>query len=552
MVKFFGLEQRVGRVGFWILPLAIFAWWVRYYPPGVSLLIFDDDARQHVYWTAKFQDPELFRDDLLTSFISSPSIDPPGYQWLYMLGTKFLDPLPLSQLLTLFLLLVSLMALNLILRELVPEGSGRPFALVLFLFYSLYDSSGGFPRSFAFPSLLWFLYFQLKGNSRAQAVVILLEALFYPPILMNTMAIAGLHLIQRIRKEPLRASIFKHIATIGAGAGLAFAFLIWVYWISDSSLLGSQITPQEAREMPEFKDGGRSEFFQDDLLGFLLFGRSGIGVVRILGFLIILLFMVALGGWQSLRVPRVAVDLICTSLLLFALAHMVLFKLHLPSRYTIYTLPLALILIIGATTGPFWQALRGRKQMGLLMRSGLSEHKGVRWALLFVAMGLYGYIQGHFIVMRDSQVVTVDPVEMRLLAFLRALPKDTLIAGHPWDVNNVPLVSKRKVLVNHELSLPYHTGYYQKIRERLFDVFKAYYSNSWSDVEALVEKYGVNVLVINKDRFSDDFLQRRIYFEPFDSFVREFIKGRVGFVLRYPPRDKICFENERYIVLCMR
>jgi hypothetical protein len=83
---------------------ALLTWWLRYHPLGFEGLVFDEDARQHVYWTARFQDPALFPNDLITDFASSTKIAPWGYQLIYRLGTHFMAPLPFSQLLSLGLL----------------------------------------------------------------------------------------------------------------------------------------------------------------------------------------------------------------------------------------------------------------------------------------------------------------------------------------------------------------------------------------------------------------------------------------------------------------
>ena len=179
----------------------MFAWWIRYYPPAAGLLIFDDDARQHVYWTARFQDPALFPDDLLTAFISSLRFDPIGYQLVYRLGTHVMDALRFSQVLTLVLLLGSLWLLDELATGIIANSAGRLFCAGLFLFFSLYRTSGGFPRSFAFPLLLSFLVLLQRGSFRAAMVTILPQAILYPPILMNALVLAGWHWLASIAKR---------------------------------------------------------------------------------------------------------------------------------------------------------------------------------------------------------------------------------------------------------------------------------------------------------------------------------------------------------------
>lgn len=536
---------------YFVMLLCVFSWWVRYHPPGTDLLVFDDDARQHVYWTAKFQDPELFLGDLLTEFISSPRMDPLGYQLIYKLGTVLLDPLPLSQLLSLLLLLLSLWFLELWGRSITPHSSGRVFLQMLFLFFSLYDSSGGFPRGFAFPLLIGFMVLLQRGAAAWGGLVLVLEALLYPPVLLNTMAMAGVWFLNRLRTEKQAGKLFKKDLFLAAGCMVSLGVLVLLYGFTQVDLFGPQVTPQEAREMPEFWEGGRSEFFRENTLKFLLIGRSGIGAEYLSGFAIILAGMVLLGGVKTLRVPASALHLGWTSLLLFGTAHILLFKLHLPSRYTIYTLPLAFMLIIGASTGPFleatenlWTRLKATKPL-----SG-SRSRCRRVALLALIMAAYAWAQGHLILKVDTQMAVVDRSQREMLEFLGKLPKDALVAAHPLDADNVPLVSRRKVLANQELSLPYQMGYYREIRQRIFDFFGAYYAEDWGEIEEFVKKYGVAALVVNKTHFTPSFLQGRTYFEPFNSFVKEKIERARGFELLAPPKERLCFENSQFLVLC--
>lgn len=534
-----------------LMLLGGFAWWVRYHPPGSDLLVFDDDARQHVYWTAKFQDPELFQRDLLTDFISSPMMDPIGYQLIYKLGTVFVDPLPLSQLISLGLLLLSLWFLELWSKSLIPDSRGRFFLQMLFLFFSLYDSSGGFPRSFAFPLLLGFMAFLQRGATLWGGVVLVLEALFYPPILLNTLAMAGVWFLGQLKRGMAIGNLFRKTIFLAAGCALSAGLLVLVYASSQAELFGPQVSPQEARKMPEFWEGGRSVFFRENILEFLLLGRSGIGAEYLGGFAIILAAMVLLGGVRAIKIAAPAIHLCWTSLVLFGIAHLLLFKLHLPSRYTIYTLPLAFMLAIGASTGPFLEASKGL-WLPVTAKEFLGRFHSRRSALLLIALVLGGYAwaQGHLIVNLDTQVAVLDRTQREMLAFLQGLPKDALVAAHPLEADNVPLISRRKVLANQELSLPYQMGYYKAIRQRIFDFFEAYYAWDWGKIEEFAKKYGITALVVNKTHFTPSFLQGRIYFEPFHSFAKEKIEGAEGFALLAAPKEKLCFENSRFLVVC--
>jgi hypothetical protein len=550
--------------------LAVFAWWIRYHPPGVELLVFDDDARQHVYWTARFQDPVLFQADLLTSFISSELFAPLGYRLIYELGIGrlLIDPLPFSQLLTLILLLISLWLLSELSKGLIADGRGRTFLLGLFLFFSLYGASGGFPRTFAFPLLVSFVLLLEKGAFRWASVIIIFEALLYPPIVLNTMALAGWDLAgglfgfakkrrdvqgegEAVDRTGFRAWV-GDLVSLAAAVALTILLLLSTYGGQGGDIPGRQVTLEEARAMPEFHPGGRSAFFSGSLTGYLLVGRSGIGAVHLIGFAIILTAMGLVIGFRRIVIPALALRLTWTSLMLFGAAHLLLFRLHLPSRYTLYTLPLAFMLTIGANTGRFldsllpkWERIRSKAFSGGVPRR-------LSWAIFGGLLLGYAYVQGHYICRFDTQVVALEPVEREMLSFLEGLPKDALVAGHPMDMDNVPLLARRKVLANRELSLPYYVGYYTEVRRRLLDMLAAYYATDWREIEAFANRYRVDAMVVRKAHFDESFTRGSIYLEPFNNLVKIRWKGGEHFVLADPPRSFRCFENERFIVVCLR
>ena len=543
------LSPRKGLIFLW--GVALFAWWIRYHPPGVDLLVFDDDARQHVYWTARFQDPTLFPDDLLTSFISSRLFDPPGYRLIYQLGVQFMDPLPFSQLLTLLLLLLSLWLLDQISKEIIPHPRGRLFLGGLFLFFSLYDASGGFPRSFVFPLLLLFLLLLQKRAFLWAAATVLLQAVLYPPIILNTLALAGWDLLRRLIQGPRDRRWLRDFLFLAAVIAVVALLLHSIYGEVDRGTMGKQVTLEEARAMPEFHPGGRSSFFRDNLVSYLLIGRSGIGAIHLIGFAIILATMGLVAGPRAIRLPSLALHLCWTSLLLFALAHLVLFRLHLPSRYTLFTLPLAFMLAIGDSTGGFLEALKPAWARLRRRIPSSAARRWVGWGAFGILLLVYTYLQGHVICRFDRQVVALEPVDREMLAFLESLPKESLVAGHPMDMDSVPLLSRRPVLANRELSLPYYMRYYRQVRRRLMDMLGAYYARRWEDVTAFVERYRVSAMVVRKTYFEPPFLEGRIYLEPFNSAIKAGWEGRTGgFVLADPPRELRCFENERYVVLC--
>ena len=48
--------------------------------------------------------------------------------------------------------------------------------------------------------------------------------------------------------------------------------------------------------------------------------------------------------------------------------------------------------------------------------------------------------------------------------------------------------------------MPYFTGYYRVVKERLLAMLDAYYADNWDDVSGFIRKYGVDALVVSKNR----------------------------------------------------
>jgi hypothetical protein len=175
----------------------------------------------------------------------------------------------------------------------------------------------------------------------------------------------------------------------------------------------------------------------------------------------------------------------------------------------------------------------------------------VKWGAAAALILVYGYAQANWITPSDPRLVTLDRSDRGMLQFIESMPVDSLIAGHPLDMDNVPLFARRKVLVNRELSQPYYYRFYQGIKGRVKDMLGAYYAEDWRAVAGFAAGYGVDAMVVSKDRYPDPGESvGRLYYEPFDSALREKIGERRDFALLNPPPERKCYENDKYIVVC--
>jgi len=150
--------------------------------------------------------------------------------------------------------------------------------------------------------------------------------------------------------------------------------------------------------------------------------------------------------------------------------------------------------------------------------------------------------------LRSDLAEAPEPGRMAAMAFLRTLPKATLVAAHPRDADEVPLLAQRSVLASRETALPYWLGYYRRVSERIEASLDALLATRWEEVDALQTRFGVEVFLVNLERFSESGWH---YAEPFDSRMLErFQRGRQeGFVLFNPPEDRILFREGDWMVV---
>jgi hypothetical protein len=525
----------------------VFFWAAKYHPFIDLPLVFDDDARHHVYWTYRFQDADLFQDDLLTNFMSSPRWALFGYRAVYFIGTQLMDPLLFSQVLSLLLLHLASVWLFKIGTHLGGKPGG---ACVVFLFipYFLYSFSGGIPHSFALPLLIGFVYFLVRESFAGMSCMMLLHSLFYPPVLLNALPLAALAWWRHWRRGTGKRA-WGNLVRLGIGVGLAGGLLVSVYIYHPTGAFGRLISRSEARTMPELSAHGRSPFYGETWLTTVLNDRWGIGANRLVGFVLLLVPMFLVLGPSRFVFPGVARDMALTSLIPYGVAHLVLFRLHNPSRYVLYTLPLAALLVMAANYQATLRTLCGVWPRFQRLRQAWQRRQIWRWLVLGALSIVFLYVQNRYIVMVDPLTVRVDGTEMPLYRYLQSLPKDVVIAGHPVDMDNIPLLARRQVLANQELALPYYTGYYAVVRQRLLDMLLAYYADDARQVHDFVEQYGVDYMLLDTRRFAPDFLRRPIYDEPFNSLIKQRLSTQQHFVLPEGLVGKRVYEHGPYVLI---
>lgn len=497
---------------------------------------FPDDARQHVFWTYRFVDPEFFPDDPLVRFISSTRFDPWGYQAVFRLAAPILDPLVASKLLGVVLALGSTAIFFAVGRRI--GGGPAGFFVAIAAAATLNGLClEGLPRSFGVPLVAGGALAVMSGRVRLLSASLVAAALAYPTALLSIGGLLPAALSRGLR-SPLRESgdLFLRILP---GLALA-AVILWVsYGVVDREFIGPMVTRDEARAMPEFGPHGRNRFFLDDPVAFFLgenrYSRSSLHLLEtrrgiLAGATILLLLL----RRRRAVVPGIAAWMLISSLALFAAAHVLLFRLYLPSKYVYITIPAALAVILGATLGAAPRLSR--------LAAALARPRALATAAVIVTAAGIGYSL--------SPARGLEPDHRALIRYLRTLPKDVLLAGHPKTLDDVPLLCRRSVLANRELSLAWYRGHYDRCRERIEDSLRLLYAQTDAEVRAIRDRTGayrrrITHAVVEK-RWLVAQIAGRIHNPPFDALA-ETLRRRGPSVFAATERRPV-FENDRYAV----
>ena len=475
-----------------------------------------DDARQHVFWLQRLNDADLFPNDLIADYFSS--VAPAGYKFLYWLANLFgLDPFLFNKILPVLLGTGSSIYIFLITVEIFPV----PFAgflsslLLNQNLWLLNDLVSGTPRAFFYVFFLGFIYYLLRQQLWC-LLFIVLQGLFYPQTVLIS---AGILLLNLITKKEKR---YFYLTC------LVFAIAILAIYKLQTSDFDLVITGEAAKQLPEFYPGGRSSFYQDNWLNFWLVGeRSGFfplewEYVLLSSFgLLLPIIIIKQPRFKLVKYLNYKVEIIPEILLvsfcLFCLAHLLLFKLHLPSRYSQHTWRIAIALTNGITSAILLELTRkisrGRKNLRYLV------------VAIVVVILLLPTCIAQFYPYRLGYVTGEAP---ELYKFLQQQPKDSLIATLSREGDFIPSLAQRSILTSREYSIPYHLDYYEQIRQRTKDLIQAQYSDSQADLTQFVREYQPDLWAIDKNAFSVDYLEDNRWLQQFGPETQNAITNLQG------------------------
>ncbi|MCU0532870.1 MAG: hypothetical protein MUD14_03110 [Hydrococcus sp. Prado102] len=560
LFDFFGSNDRKisrKKLIFWLvlsLTFSLFYSFLAVRQAFSSEYVVQDDARQHVFWMMRFSDPELFSNDLIADYFQS--VAPIGYQTIYRGAIALgINPLIFNKILPIFISLITTTYCFALALEFIPIP-GTAFLCSLVFNQNVWmrdDIASATPRAFTYVILLAFLYYLSRRSLLPCLATILVAGLFYPH---SVFLCSGLLIIQLIKWKKKGFYFLQNSQDYRfCFMGLGMALLVMLPYALTKSEFAPIISVEQAKQLPEFLPGGRSEFFYKSFFQYFFTGRrSGmfstyplVPLTLITGLFLPIFIKFPILFPLAKRIKSkiwLIPQLILVSLIMFCIAHAFLFKLHLPNRYTAYSFSIAITLATGISLTLILDALAKWTLKSTFIKSIIALFFTI---LLYFVILFYPSFLDNF-----PTKVYLTGQTPELYDFFQKQPKDILIASLAEDTNsNLPSFTQRSILTAREYSIPYHWGYYSQIRQKIIDLIQAHYSSNPEEVKQFINTYNIDLFLLDQDAFDLDYLSDRWLqqFQPYTQEAQAKLEGDTIPVLKKAMEICSIFKTEDFVVI---
>ncbi len=311
-----------------------------------------------------------------------------------------------------------------------------------------------------------------------------------------------------------------------------FIYGLTAYVVKRPPEIGNMVSLEEASKMPAFSaDGGRFPFLPFDppayeirRVGFKAFMEldgdkkevsKGVFYIVIGGYLAILVLQIVLG--RSF-IPKEFLIFLAAIICSYFMARFLAFKLYVPVRYLNW--PLGLFFVITLPT-IIWR---------LFVQKAQTKAFNVCLGVIFLIYAAFNiYLLGGDGLGGRTNFKEGKHFEDPLYSWLRDnTPLDSLVAGHPSQLDGVQLYAIRKGFVTTETAHPFYDKYNQEMDRRITLTFKAMYSRSALEFAQILRAEGVDYFVFGKSFFNrkkkqPDQLKPVHYYKPFDTYLDQLI-----------------------------
>jgi hypothetical protein len=406
-----------------------------------------------------------------------------------------------------------------------------------------------------------YLFFLARNRVLAAGLILLLQSVFNPYGFLVCFTTHCLFLIHRYGKDIVDARIRRAYRRPGEAAGggaasfsysgealdnlpsplkliasslpvaAAVAIMVLTHGVLKPTEFGELATPAHILGKIEYTGLGRYAIVPVPSFFFEIIhpwapGYDPAGWNTVVGIALFFIILAA-AGWTFTRNKgvvdvagfRVFAYLLAASTLLYFVSYAFLLKLFLPKRYLEYSLNLFYCVLVG---------------VGL--RVGIEEFGLRRYAfpIIVTLLVLFGAVRLHGVGLQDFSQ------HAKLYRFLETTPKNSMLAGHPEIMDNVVTFAKRKAFVTFELSHTWYDRYWDIVKKRTFDFFDAYYASDPEDIRRFCRENSIDYVVVRQQDFPPIHSGRKpIYFEPFNTYIRDLLSSRSHFAIldttQFPP-----------------
>ncbi len=508
---------------FFVLIFSTLLFLISHHTGFLNSYIINDDTRQQLYWMQRWLDPALYPESILNEY--AMRYVPWGVQSLYFVAATVVSPLLFSKLLTGVLFVLMAMFAYWVGKSMADEALGLSMVAVYWAMpIFLHSISGGLSRAFAGPLMLLFILAWVRRVRWLMAGALLLQAFFIPYIFILCGGSIGLAMIawrfELTSPPPFLVKWSDYVISALACCGL----LAWRSQMHQAGF-GPMASMADMTGRPEFSEAGRFGILPVPSLFWELFVRpfeyiapfrdggpvvGGIGVAVCVG---LLFFGIRGFQWKSVKSSAVVwLSIGSASFALYILARLILLQLFIPSRYLEYTMNILYCCLLGCAL------------------VGVCRYFRLKRETFMVGVLVTGFVIG---CVRLQGVALYDYTHDRpVCEFVRSTTdKDVLVAGHPYQMDNLLTFGQRNVFVSYELAHPWCVGYWKVIQPRLEDLFKAYYSSDLLEIIGFCQRNSVDYLVVDEQFFEDEFIAGGAFFAPFDDEIRALAAHGDGFAV---------------------
>jgi len=396
------------------------------------------------------------------------------------------------------------------------------------------DSFFGYEqRIYGFTLFSIFLYFLIKKRVMIASFFSAISLFFYPYVFPYTALSCYLFILSQNKiyyRDKIKLIII--ISTI-------FILCALLFKLGENTYIkkyGDFFSYKELQNMPEAgKEGSRpfvmlhKNYFLSNILNIYEHHEIYRKLLALFGIFIFLSLFIKNPG---LKIPGPLIITLVSSLITFSIAHILYTKLGLrfifASRFLIFTIPIFLAILFS---------------FSLFTICPKFKINSLIFLFLLIVIFAINY---------ESKPRNLNKYR-EIFNFFENVDKDCLIAGHPLGTEYIPLFSRRKIFIVSRMARPVNKFIWAESKKRLNDLFNAYYSNTIDESRKLCLKYHIDYLVVDEEYFGADYLDsKQLYFEPFDSLIREKIKTGKYALLEFAKKNYDIVSNGVYVVNCKR